>query len=146
MNLFMRRQNAQLRKDGKIIPGALKVLGQPGFPSYQVAFKLTNLAAEDSGVYDIWVLGPGHGSVSPKMSLSVVLTNGQSVFRPPRMVDSNFAFDLEGSPGRNYEIQSSSNLSAWTPLATVSNISGTVSFTNAPGSNGSLFYRASLLP
>ncbi len=54
-----------------------------------------------------------------------------------------FAFLLSGIPGTSYEVQASSNLSDWVPIAVLTNISGPVRYTDTMGRNQPLrFYRA----
>jgi hypothetical protein len=101
--------------------------------------------ASDAGVYDFIVFG-NNWVVSPKISVSVQITNGMGVFQPPMVKGTNFTSDLVGVAGRQYDIQSSTNLSTWSNLMTLSNATGTITFSNALNTNRALFYRAKLLP
>ena len=66
---------------------------------------------------------------------------------PTARPDGSFQFTLEGLAGRTNEIQVSSDLSAWAPLATVINTNGTLVFTDpAAASFEKRFYRAFLRP
>jgi hypothetical protein len=84
--------------------------------------------------------------IGPKTSVSIQTTNGLGVLQSPRLSGGGFAADVLGVPGRNYQAQWSSNLTTWNTLQTLSNVTGTVSFTNAPASAGTRFYRTMLLP
>ena len=84
-------------------------------------------------------------TVSSKITLSIQTTNGSGVFQNPRFAGSNFVSDLVGAANRNYQVQQSSNLLTWTGLITLSNLSGTVTFTNPPASSP-IFYRTVLVP
>ena len=58
----------------------------------------------------------------------------------------HFQFTLQGPPGSLVEIQTSTNLMSWVPIATLTNQTGQLSFTD-PGANcRMLFYRARQLP
>lgn len=100
---------------------------------------LTNLAAIDAGIY--------YGTfVNDKFTLSVYTTNGYGVLRSPRRIGSQFVCDLEGIATRNYAILWSTNLSYWMELLTVSNITGTATFTAPTEGPTECYYRAKLLP
>jgi hypothetical protein len=113
-------------------------------PPQSGTLTLTNLTAADSGVYDVY--SPGAFLMpSQKLFLSVQTSGGQGQFKNPRKLNSSFVCDLDGAAGRSYQILSSTNLLSWSNLLVVTNVSGTVSFTNAMGSTGQ-YYRAMLLP
>ena len=65
----------------------------------------------------------------------------------PRLTNGNFTFVLSGNPGNNYEIQTTTNFSNWSAIATLTNATGQTAFseTNLPPSP-SRAYRARLLP
>jgi hypothetical protein len=62
---------------------------------------------------------------------------------PEILAGGNFRMLLQGNPNSSYFIESSSNLTNWTALATLAYTNGLMPFvdTNAPG-NTSRFYRA----
>jgi hypothetical protein len=67
----------------------------------------------------------------------------------PTSGNTQIRFQLTGNAGRAYSIQSSTNLSTtnWTTLATVSNLTGTLSYTNpAAPPHPNQFFRARVLP
>jgi hypothetical protein len=77
--------------------------------------------------------------------LSIQLANQPGIFDSPRLDDTNFVCDLLGVSTRKYRIEWSPDLSSWNNLATVTNLTGSVTFTNSAG-DAARFYRALLLP
>jgi hypothetical protein len=68
---------------------------------------------------------------------------------PPTMaasalVGTQFSLQLTGTPGINYAVQFSTNLTStnWAAFATNSPITGTFNFTDTHATNASRFYRA----
>jgi hypothetical protein len=135
----------QWRKDGKNILNATNFTWVFYGGSAQSVFTITNLQPSDTGVYDAEIFG-NDWEDGPKIYLSVQTTNGQGVFQNPQFNGTNFVWNLLGAAGRNYDIQCSSNLVNWSDLVTLSNLTGTILFTNPPGSVGAQFYRTVLLP
>ena len=139
----------QWRKDGIIVPGATNaILVYGGFPYggvYQPFLTITNAQAADTGNYDVVVTG-SYCFVDLKTTLSLQLANGPGVLVSPRTSGSQFVCDLLGAAGRHYAIQWSSNLSSWEDLQTLSNATGTVTFTNAIAPSCTRYCRARLLP
>jgi hypothetical protein len=139
---------AQWRKNGSLIIGATN------FPAivdggvagiFQSVLTITNVQPADAGIYDLVVIG-NNWIVGPKTVLSIQITNGSGVFQSPQFRGTNFVCDLLGAAGRNYTIQWSTNLFNWNDLTTLSNVTGTITFTNAPALGGAQFYRARLQP
>jgi hypothetical protein len=120
----------QWRKDGQMLVGMTNQ-----------TLTITNFQAADVGVYDAFIWG----FMSPKSTLSIQTLNpgGRLI---PRSLGTNYICDLDGVPSRNYGILSSSNLIDWVDLLTISNATGTVSFTNPISSDRWRYYRAMLLP
>jgi hypothetical protein len=142
----------QWRRGGKeigVVWNFSSLNSPPFYCYYQVqglaTLTFTNIQPSDAGVYDVEVLG-NNWFIGPKTMLSVQLTNGPGVFQSPHFSGSNFISTLLGAPGRSYTIQWSTNLSAWTDVVTLTNVSGTVAFTNAQPGSRAAFYRARLLP
>ncbi len=111
---------------------------------------ITNFQAADVGVYDVQAftfIGRGVGAgASWKVHFGIQTSNGQGVFRFPRLSGSAFVCDLEGVAGRSYGIERSTDLSTWSNLLTLTNTTGVASFTNSTEANVGRFYRAVLLP
>jgi hypothetical protein len=140
---------AQWRKDGAIMSGATNFIPQcdPYWQcfSWYSTITITNVQAADAGVYDLEVFG-NQWVVTPKIALSVQLTNVPALFQSPRLSDTNFVFDLLGVPGRKYSIDWSADLLLWNPLSTTTNVTGTVTVTNPFTADNTRYYRARLLP
>jgi hypothetical protein len=135
----------QWRKDGNLLGSPQNFTG--GVTSeYGVAvLTVTNAQPGDAGIYDVAVLG-NNWFVGPKTVLSIQITNGYGVFQCPRLKGANLVCDLLGAAGRNHIIQWSTNLSDWNDSITLTNVSGTITFSNTPALGGAQFYRARLRP
>lgn len=138
----------QWRKDGVKL-GSLQSFVRP-YPSAPFAnatavLAVTNAQPSDAGVYDLDVRG-NLWFISDKIYVSIQTTNGRGVLQKPKLVGGNLTCDVVGAIGRNYMVQCSTNLSNWLDLMTLSNATGTVTFTNALGANSVRFYRTVLLP
>lgn len=142
------RPTAQWRKNG------IPIIGATSFPAivdygvagyFQGVLMITNAQPADAGIYDLVVIG-NDWIVGPKTTLSIQTSNGPGVFVSPRKSGSRFVCDLLGATGRNYTIQWSWDLSSWNDLVTLSNATGTATFTNTPLSAYKRYYRAKLLP
>lgn len=135
----------QWRKDGKPISGATNYIEILDWFEGHATLTITNVQASDAGVYD-FVLYGDNWMIAPKIALSIQTTNGQGVFQKPKFLGTNFVCDLLGAVGRNYKIQQSTNLLNWSDLVTLSNVTGTVTFTNPSAPVRAQFYRPVLLP
>jgi hypothetical protein len=139
----------QWRKNGVPIGSRLPYTPDPIVPyqgsSCTAVLTISNAQPSDAGVYDLDIRG-STWFIGPKIYVSIQTTNGQGVFQAPRFSGTNFICNLTGAAGRNYKVQTSTNLTGWADLTTLSNINGTVTFTNAPGPGGPRFYRTVLLP
>jgi len=136
----------QWRKNGQAIPGATNNTAvMDGFSATGPSvLALTNLQASDAGIYDLIIYG-NEWVVSPKITLSVQTTDGQGMFQKPTFAGTNFVCNLAGAAGRNYQVQWSTNLTSWNNLVTLSNLTGTVTFTNPASATGAQFYRTVLV-
>ena len=74
------------------------------------------------------------------------LSPGPIMFDPPSIISNKVQLVLRSPPALRFDIQTSTNLSDWSQWTTVTNISGTVAFTNVLATNiPRVFYRAKLL-
>jgi hypothetical protein len=75
-----------------------------------------------------------------------------AMLQPPRLsasqmqTNDQFSFTLLSPAGSTVEIQGSTNLLSWTILATLTNVTGTLPFTDSVGTFTQRFYRALQLP
>jgi hypothetical protein len=113
---------------------------------------ITNASALDAGYYSATVQNSG-GSVSTGNALLTVLpppiSNAVTVLTVVSpgtgMFADGFHVQLSGPSGSNYVIEASTDLMSWTPLATNSAPSGTVSYTDTEAIKLPLrYYRARL--
>lgn len=139
----------QWRKDGALLPNGTNFfqvppISAPGYGLFRAILTISNVQPGDAGIYDVQVLG-NNWIIGPRTSLSVQTANGTGAFSSPHSDGSNFIGSLQGIAGRTYAIQWSSNLADWNALQTISNSTGTITFTNTPA-DPTRFYRAMLLP
>ncbi len=101
---------------------------------------LTNLQSAQSGTYTVVVTNLAGSMTSSNAVLNVV----------PLEIDGGFSSDtapiqltISGAPGPGYSIQVSDDLSNWTTLTLLTNVTGIVQFVDAPSTNiPRRFYRA----
>jgi hypothetical protein len=90
-------------------------------------------------------IAAGISATSAPVNISVVTPVTTSVSTPVSTPDNQFAFGYSSTPGLRYEIDISSNLFDWTPLAT--NVAtGNPSFFTNPISGDGNYYRVGRLP
>lgn len=136
-------QTFQWRKDGKRI-GSPTDFATNFYAYGNAVLTFTNFQASDAGVYDVEVLG--HDCfIGGKNYLSLQLVSGHGLLQNPRLNGTDFICDLTGAETRKYQVQWSSNLASWTDLQIVTNLTGTVTFTNAIPSADPAFFRTRLL-
>lgn len=106
--------------------------------------RYTGDVADGAGVSIVSKEGSARLGPSLQLALSPVTVSLKS---PQMGTNGAFSFALQGTAGFPYVIQSSTNLTRWISLLTVSNATGTmtVSVTNPPSSSP-WFYRAAALP
>lgn len=138
----------QWRKNGVLI-GSQQFFTLPyAFATYAngvAVLTISNAQPTDAGVYDVDVRG-SLSFIGAKIYVSIQTTNGSGVLQKPKLIGTNLTCDIVGAVSRNYLVQCSTNLTAWTDLTTLSNVTGTVTFTNVLGTDRSRFYRTVLLP
>jgi hypothetical protein len=87
----------------------------------------------------------GISTTSAPVNISVVTPVSTSVSGPAATVDNNFTFAFSSTPGLRYEVDVSSNLFDWTPVATNVATGGQSFFTNPISGDGN-YYRVGRLP
>ena len=112
------------------------------------------------GTYDVTLTPPG----GPPTIRKITLDPGEGTTIFPLVInpvdsrpiiydskwllpDEKFAFQISGNAGRTNQIQTSTNLTAWSTLTNVVNANGALTFTNpSPTSQSQLFFRLRELP
>jgi PKD repeat protein len=126
---------------------------------YQWQFRGTNIAGAmdtkysranaqfaDAGNYDV-IIANNLGSVTSALVPLVLISQPPQLLAPGWLSNGAFSFTLKADTGFNYLVEATTNLSTWSPVATVSNATGQVLFTET---NISAYpfraYRARLIP
>ncbi|HWD19710.1 MAG TPA: choice-of-anchor tandem repeat GloVer-containing protein [Verrucomicrobiae bacterium] len=100
---------------------------------------IPNFQAANEGTYSV-IVSNILGAV-PSSEALVLLDTLR--FRAPQFSGGIFQLHLSGVAGRNYAIQTSTNLSQWTPLATNTAVHGFMDYSDTNGgAQPALFYRA----
>jgi PKD repeat protein len=87
----------------------------------------SNVQPPDLGDYDV-VISNSLGSVTS--SLASLTFASRPILLNPQTTNGSFSFTLSGDPGFNYTIEATTNFSNWTNLATLTNATGEVPFTD----------------
>ena len=66
--------------------------------------------------------------------------------RPTRLQDGRMVFNVVGTAANGMRIETSSNMTTWTPVATYGSLDGTLSITNSPANGSVTIMRAVCLP
>lgn len=94
----------QWLRDGTILPGATKpILG------------LTNILASQTGSYSVIVSNAGGTVTSDPATLALSASDIKPVLTLLPGQAGRFAFSVSGETGRNYRLESSTNLVDWSP-------------------------------
>jgi len=101
----------------------------------------------DAGNYSVLIANAAGKTASADVSLAVVSAAPLEFRSVERLSENSVRLTLAGNPGARYVIEASSNLISWSALATLTNLVGTVEFTDLAASQPSnLFYRAYVVP
>ncbi|MDB6110643.1 MAG: Immunoglobulin I-set domain protein [Pedosphaera sp.] len=104
------------------------------------SYTRTNLQPSDVGSYSV-VITNAAGSVTSS-SAGLVIT--QLKIASLASTNGGWRLTLTGAPGSGYEIQTSTNLTDWTLLATLVNTNGTLQYSDSVATNSpQRFYRVS---
>jgi hypothetical protein len=129
----------------------------PGVLVYQWQFQGTNLpgatnasltvlnvSSADAGSYRVEVRNEVGAVLSQPATLTVADSAALFRFDSPRYTSRGFEFRLRAGPGRSYLIETSTNLSQWTPLTSVTlDLGGSIVFLDSSATNRvRTFYRA----
>jgi hypothetical protein len=104
----------------------------------------SNVQPPDLGAYNV-VISNSLGSITS--TLASLTFASRPTLLAPQTTNGTFGFTLSGDPGFNYAIEATTNFSTWTNLATLTNATGQVPFTDT-NLIPSRFraYRARLIP
>ena len=101
----------------------------------------------DAGNYSVSIANIAGLTASADASLAVVPAAPLEFRSVERLSESAVRLTLAGNPGARYVIEASSNLSSWASLVTLTNLAGTVEYTDLTANQPStLFYRAYVVP
>jgi hypothetical protein len=103
--------------------------------------QITNVSKAQAGVYAVSLADPC-GSINSQDATLTVLDPVHLVPNSTVWADGQFGFALQSEPGTRADIQASTNLIEWTSLATLTNSSGVLSFTDTVSGLPRRFYRA----
>lgn len=102
---------------------------------------LTNVSVANAGAYSVSLSDPC-GSITSQAAILTVLTPACILPDSLSRANGQFSFTLQSEPGSRVDIQVSTNLLEWSRLATLTNASGTLPFTDTDTSLQQRFYRA----
>jgi len=101
----------------------------------------------DAGNYSVSITNIAGSTSSADAALAVVPAVPVEFRSVERLSESAVRLTLAGNLGARYTIEASSNLTSWSSLVTLTNVAGTVEYTDLTASHPSnLFYRAYVVP
>jgi len=101
----------------------------------------------DAGNYSVSITNIAGSTTSADASLVVVPAASFEFRSVERLSESAVRLTLAGNPGARYVLEASSNLTSWSSLVTLTNVAGTVEYTDVAATQPSnLFYRAYIVP
>ena len=101
----------------------------------------------DAGNYSVSITNIAGSTSSADAALAVVPAVPVEFRSVERLSESAVRLTLAGNLGARYTIEASSNLTSWLSLVTLTNVAGTVEYTDLTASHPSnLFYRAYVVP
>jgi RHS repeat-associated protein len=110
---------------------------------------ITSVQMSDAGSYTVVITNVAGSVISSPPAVLTLREPTPPGFVPGSIVshgEGMFQFTLSSEPGSSLEIQASTNLADWVIVATLTNSTGTIPFTDAATNFSSRFYRARLLP
>jgi hypothetical protein len=99
----------------------------------------------DLHVFRLWATNAAGAFCIRTVSLTAT---AQPIILPDSLGRTNaqFSFTLLSQPGSAIEVQTSADLLAWATLSTLTNLTGTLPFTDTAAAAGPRFYRVQHLP
>lgn len=105
---------------------------------------VTNVQPGSTGLYSV-VVTNNLGMVESRHCALTVQPDQPKIDLPSLSVSQGqFGFTAEGSPGFTWKVDTSSDLNHWTELATITNATGTMTFTTPETTGPKRFYRLRL--
>lgn len=121
------------------------VLGTITTPPANPSFTITNLAAGNYALTAVATDNGGASTTSAAVNIKVVASGGISLSSAKIAVAGQFQFSYSATPGLNYAVDRSLDLSHWTALATNNAAAGQVTFTDNAATGSANFYRVRLV-
>lgn len=121
--------------DGVVLPGATNPV-----------LVLTNVAFDLAGAYSVTVSNALGSATSREARLRVIPPEGRLLVGSLRWTNDQVQFAATSPTGLVWTVQASSNLARWTDLVTLTNLTGTVPFTDSGANLSRRFYRLRLGP
>jgi internalin A len=106
-----------------------------------LTYNLLNTNANSPAMLDIGVM-QGNGAYVNYIPQKTVSGASVLLLSPASLGGNQFRFTLQSLPGAVLQVQSSTNLVSWTNLALVTNVTGTVLYTDSVATARQMVYRA----
>jgi len=116
--------------------------GKPILGETHTTLSLPGVQALDAGTYSVKVYN-SVDSANASAILSII-SGSRPLITSVQQLNGQIQFTMSGTTGQQYKLESSPDLSTWTPATTLTNTQGTVSYSATMG-GGNLFYRASVV-
>lgn len=88
----------------------------------------------------------GYLGAAGSVTINVAMANPLVLTNPQRLANGLFNFTVLGSPGQALWVEASTNLTGWSQIATVTNVTGSLEFTDPATTNSNRRYYRAVLP
>ncbi|MDH7502794.1 MAG: immunoglobulin domain-containing protein, partial [Verrucomicrobiota bacterium] len=134
--------SCQWRKNGIPLSDSSRISGVTS-----ATLTIHNVQPADQGAYTVVLANPYDSATSETATLSVVgVPTEPFILEPIRLPGGQFQFTVASAPGKQIELQASTDLANWQTIASFVNPSGTMSY-SVPATNPHYcFYRLRQLP
>jgi len=132
----------QWRKDGIDLTNGGSISG-----ANLAVLTITGAGYSDAGNYSVSITNIAGSTASADAPLAIVPAASIEFRSVERLSESAVRLTLAGNPGARYLLETSSNMTSWSSLITLTNVAGTVEYTDLTATQPSnLFYRATIVP